>query len=206
MDLRSHGFTVLGAAFIVDVAMKFWVQAAPETAACFLLATPIGAIGIRPSVNNVLAFSLPVPNAWIWPIGWIVVLALIGALFRSTKYQAPPTLRSGQANSKQVPSTKSQIFNDRRLGIRYSNLFGIWNLSAYGGSAVGGEFGISDRHVAVLAVILGAVSNLFERTFFGGVTDYLAFTVLFPAFNIADLMVLVGIGAWWWTTRRHLAP
>jgi signal peptidase II len=56
----------------------------------------------------------------------------------------------------------------------------------------------------ILAVVfLGAASNLADRVFFGGVIDYLSFSTLFPAFNIADLMILGGVAAWWGAVRER---
>ncbi|MBI4143149.1 hypothetical protein HY480_04720, partial [Candidatus Uhrbacteria bacterium] len=69
-------------AFIVDIGMKEWVRRLPDVAAHFSFPTPFGAVGIVPSVNRVLAFSLPIPNAWIWPIGWFVVAVLMVKLVR----------------------------------------------------------------------------------------------------------------------------
>ena len=130
-------------AFVADVVVKMWVRAAPEAAARFSRATRWGIVGLAPSTNDVLAFSLPVANVWIWPMGWAVVVALIVYAFR-----APRSVR-----------------------------------------------------VAMVAIILGAISNLFDRTLRGGVTDYLALFHQFPAFNIADLLVLGGVVSWWWRTR-----
>ncbi|MBI4142856.1 signal peptidase II, partial [Candidatus Uhrbacteria bacterium] len=58
----------------------------------------------------------------------------------------------------------------------------------------------------VLAILLGAISNLLDRTFLGGVTDYFALTDQFPAFNIADLLIIGGVGWWVWRTRRAATP
>lgn len=118
----------------------------------FAFATPVGLVGFVPSHNTVLAFSLPIPNAVIWPIGWIIVLALLAVLVR--------------------------MVTMHRLS--------------------------SIAPVALLAVILGAISNLFDRTLRGGVTDYLAVTALFPAFNIADFIIMGGV-VWWWVTTRTSA-
>ena len=139
--------------FLLDVAMKIWVRQLPASAGRFAFWSPAGPIGIVPSVNAVLAFSLPIPNAWIWPIGWIVVAVLVGALGR-------------------ISNLKSQISNP--------------------------------HSAALLAIILGAISNLTDRTFLGGVTDYLSFTSLFPAFNVADLLILGGIIGWMRSTRSSV--
>ncbi|MDO8425108.1 MAG: signal peptidase II [bacterium] len=130
-------------AFVGDMILKFVAQRFLLVGDRCALETAAGLVGFVPSVNSVFAFSLPVPNAYIWPLGWVIVAFLVRALFRS----APP------------------------------------------------------RQFAVLAVLFGAVSNLTERTFLGGVTDYLALTNLFPAFNIADVLVMVGVAMWLSTSR-----
>jgi len=135
-------------AFIADIALKVWVRSTPANAGRFAFWPSVGPIGIVPSVNDVLAFSLPIANWYIWPIGWIVVAVLIRAFVSSRK----------------------QFQLHRR-------------------SAIG-------------AIILGAISNLMDRTFLGGVTDYLSFTNLFPAFNIADLLIIGGIVMLVWRDRR----
>lgn len=146
-------------AFVTDIVMKMWVRSDPANAGRFACWSSVGPIGIVPSVNDVLAFSLPIPNVVIWPVGWIVVLFLIYTLIRS-------------GNKFQIPDSKFQIRH---------------------------------RRLAITAIILGAISNLFDRTFLGGVTDYLSFTNLFPAFNTADLLILGGILGWVWCERRPLS-
>lgn len=42
-------------------------------------------------------------------------------------------------------------------------------------------------------IILGALSNLLDRLLFGYVIDYLNF-IIWPVFNLADVMVVVGVG------------
>lgn len=133
----------LPAVFVADIALKVIARTNPDALGHFLFSTQIGAIGFAPSVNDVLAFSLPIPNVWIWPVGWVVVLALFVALGRISGF----------------------------------------------------------RSVAILSIVLGAISNLIDRTFLGGVTDYLSLTNLFPAFNIADLLILSGIIAWAYRVR-----
>ncbi|MFH1430317.1 MAG: signal peptidase II [Candidatus Uhrbacteria bacterium] len=128
----------------LDVVLKVYARELLETGTRVAMATPIGFFGFVPSVNAVLAFSFPIPNAFIWPIGWLVVCVLIWV-----------ALRAGRA-----------------------------------------------LRVAYACIILGALSNLFERTFLGGVTDYLSISRVFPAFNIADLLILFGIGWMLVVTRR----
>ncbi len=51
--------------------------------------------------------------------------------------------------------------------------------------------------IAELLVCAGAVSNLYDRIFYGGVIDFLCFQLgswQFPIFNIADMMIVCGIG------------
>jgi lipoprotein signal peptidase len=129
----------LSAACAVDIIVKIAARTAPVTVGYFSFTTPFGMVGLVPSVNDVLAFSLPIPNVWIWPVG-LVVVAL---LFRV--------------------HTRSPDIRERR---------------------------------AIFAIILGAVSNLIDRVFLGGVTDYLSFSDVFPAFNIADLLIIGGIIGW----------
>ncbi len=125
--------------FAIDVALKIVARMNPDALGRFSFPTRFGTIGLSPSVNDVLAFSLPVPNAIIWPIGWVVVAFLI--------FSGP----------------KSQV---------------------------------SGLRLAIGAITLGAFSNLTGRSFLGGVTDYLSFTDLFPAFNVSDLLILGGIVGW----------
>lgn len=131
--------------FLADVTVKILVRQHPATAGRFAFWTPLGPIGMVPSTNDVLAFSLPIPNVVIWPVGWVVVAALLWELRR-------------------ISHLKFQIPN-RRV-------------------------------TAIGMVVLGALSNLIDRTLLGGVTDYLSFTNLFPAFNVADLLILGGIAGW----------
>jgi signal peptidase II len=45
-----------------------------------------------------------------------------------------------------------------------------------------------------VAIIFGAVSNVIDRIFYGGVIDYIFLLDALPAFNIADLLITLGIG------------
>lgn len=47
---------------------------------------------------------------------------------------------------------------------------------------------------ATSLVFAGAVSNLIDRIRFGSVVDYVNFVGWFPVFNIADVMIVVGVG------------
>lgn len=135
--------------FVADIVLKLFARTMLASGERFAYATPVGLVGFVPSHNDVLAFSLPIPNGWIWPVGWVIVLALLIALGR------------------------------------ISNL----------------RFEISNFQATLLAIILGAISNLLDRMLRGGVTDYLSMTSLFPAFNIADLLIIGGVLGWWATPR-----
>ena len=143
----------IAVAFLADIAMKIWVRSDPANAGRFAFWPSVGPIGVVPSMNDVLAFSLPIANRLIWPIGWLVVLMLIGALRRN----------------------------------------GEWRMEN------------GECRIAIASIILGAISNLADRTFLGGVTDYLSFTNLFPAFNIADLLIVSGIVGWAMAERNRAA-
>tara|TARA_R110002072_G_scaffold115_7_gene759 strand:- start:4942 stop:5403 length:462 start_codon:yes stop_codon:yes gene_type:complete len=55
--------------------------------------------------------------------------------------------------------------------------------------------------VALGAVIGGALGNIVDRVRFGGVTDFLDFylgTAHWPAFNLADVFVVCGVGTLLW--------
>ena len=59
--------------------------------------------------------------------------------------------------------------------------------------------------IALAAVIGGALGNLFDRFKFGGVIDFLDFHVLqyhWPAFNIADIAIVLGLGVYWFRERK----
>lgn len=105
--------------------------------AVWAVETDAGYVGVVPSTNAVLAFSFPVPNAVIWPVGIAVGIALVVFLVRAR-------------------TTRERV-----------------------------GFGI---------ILLGAAPNLVDRIAYGGVTDYVALTNLFPAFNIADLLIFAGVG------------
>jgi signal peptidase II len=59
--------------------------------------------------------------------------------------------------------------------------------------------------LALSAVIGGALGNLFDRFKFGGVIDFLDFHILgyhWPAFNIADMAIVLGLTAYWFFERK----
>lgn len=52
---------------------------------------------------------------------------------------------------------------------------------------------------ALALILSGAVGNVYERIFYGYVTDFLDFyfrTWHWPAFNVADISISTGIGLW----------
>lgn len=49
--------------------------------------------------------------------------------------------------------------------------------------------------VAFVLIISGAIGNLIDRLFIGYVRDFLYFILInFPVFNVADILVVVGVG------------
>lgn len=136
---------LIAVAIATDVVLKMVARQMLPVGEHFAWGTRAGWVGFMPSTNEVLAFSLPIPNAVIWPVGVAVVIALIVHAVR------------------------------RRMAT--------------------GRF-----DVLLLAVILGAISNLTERIALGGVTDYLSVTSMFPAFNIADLLIIGGVIGWWFAS------
>lgn len=49
--------------------------------------------------------------------------------------------------------------------------------------------------VAFVLIISGAIGNLIDRLFLGYVRDFLYFILInFPIFNVADILVVVGVG------------
>ena len=50
-------------------------------------------------------------------------------------------------------------------------------------------------HFITVLVIVGAVSNLIDRLKFGYVIDYINLK-FWPVFNLADVMIVVGVGLW----------
>ena len=57
----------------------------------------------------------------------------------------------------------------------------------------------------VYLIIAGAISNIFDRIFYGGVVDY--FTLSFiPTFNVADICIVLGIGIFIYHTLSQAYP
>ncbi len=49
-------------------------------------------------------------------------------------------------------------------------------------------------YIGLVLLFAGTLSNLFDRIYFGYVTDFLTFSFIpFPAFNIADISNLIGV-------------
>lgn len=49
--------------------------------------------------------------------------------------------------------------------------------------------------IALVMIISGAIGNLLDRIFLGYVRDFLYFILIdFPIFNVADILVVVGVG------------
>lgn len=46
------------------------------------------------------------------------------------------------------------------------------------------------------SVLLGALSNLYDRILLGGVIDYIYLSSSLPIFNIADLLIVGGLSLW----------
>jgi lipoprotein signal peptidase len=54
-------------------------------------------------------------------------------------------------------------------------------------------------HVALSMILAGALGNLHDRLRWGGVRDFVDFyAIRYPAFNLADSMIVVGVGLVLW--------
>ena len=67
---------------------------------------------------------------------------------------------------------------------------------------------LKNKELGLLFIVLGGLSNFFDRLFLGYVVDYLRIFILpISLFNIADLMVIFGIvliiHRGWWQRRGH---
>jgi signal peptidase II len=59
---------------------------------------------------------------------------------------------------------------------------------------------------ALALILSGAVGNVYERLFYGYVTDFLDFyykNYHWPAFNVADISISTGIGLWLFAELRE---
>lgn len=182
--------------FAADITLKILARTDPDALGRFSFLPSVGTIGLAPSVNSVLAFSLPVPNVWIWPIGWIIVAVLIWVFFNRESHQGSPKkivvekLENGNGNEKLDNGSSTNFYSQiSKTNFHYPNNHFLNR--------------ISQRRSALLILLCGALSNLTDRTFLGGVTDYLSFTDLFPAFNIADFFIVGGIVGWMRSTRER---
>lgn len=58
------------------------------------------------------------------------------------------------------------------------------------------------RVLATLLMLLGALSNLYDRIFFGYVVDWAYLGRWWPVFNLADVMIAVGLILFIWPRSR----
>lgn len=56
-------------------------------------------------------------------------------------------------------------------------------------------------HFLTLLIVVGASSNLLDRLRFGFVIDYINLK-FWPVFNLADVMIVAGVGLWLWGLSR----
>lgn len=56
--------------------------------------------------------------------------------------------------------------------------------------------------LTVLAVIVGALSNFIDRLLYGGVIDYIKIVSWWPVFNLADVLISVGLISWLYILMR----
>jgi signal peptidase II len=111
---------------------------------------------------------------------------------------------------------------DWRLSMNHGSAFGLFSghngarifLSVVGVLAVFGMFWLMKRsredqrvlHVALALVAGGTVGNLVDRIYFGVVTDFVLWrykTKEWPVFNIADVVLVVGVGLMFLDTARE---
>jgi signal peptidase II len=62
------------------------------------------------------------------------------------------------------------------------------------------------KRFALLFILAGAVGNIYDRIAYGNVVDFLDFyykTYHWPAFNVADISICVGIGLWLYMEIFH---
>jgi lipoprotein signal peptidase len=57
----------------------------------------------------------------------------------------------------------------------------------------------------VYLIIAGAISNILDRIFYGGVVDYFALSFI-PTFNAADISIVAGIGIFIYHTLSQAYP
>jgi signal peptidase II len=62
------------------------------------------------------------------------------------------------------------------------------------------------KRLALAFILAGAVGNIYDRIAYGNVVDFLDFyykTYHWPAFNVADMSISVGIGLWLYLEIFH---
>jgi len=59
--------------------------------------------------------------------------------------------------------------------------------------------------VPAYLIITGALSNIIDRIFYGGVIDYFSLPLI-PTFNLADICVVMGIGIFIYHTLSQVYP
>jgi signal peptidase II len=62
------------------------------------------------------------------------------------------------------------------------------------------------KRLALAFILAGAVGNIYDRIAYGNVVDFLDFyykTYHWPAFNVADISISVGIGLWLYLEIFH---
>jgi signal peptidase II len=62
------------------------------------------------------------------------------------------------------------------------------------------------KRLALAFILAGAVGNIYDRIAYGNVVDFLDFyykTYHWPAFNVADISISVGIGLWLYLELSH---
>jgi len=54
-------------------------------------------------------------------------------------------------------------------------------------------------------IVVGGLSNVFERVVFGCIIDFVSVFSFFPVFNIADSMITLGVvgGLWRWLVKEN---
>jgi len=67
------------------------------------------------------------------------------------------------------------------------------------------KFSLAKR-LALAFILAGAVGNIYDRIAYGNVVDFLDFyykTYHWPAFNVADISICIGIGLWLYLELFH---
>lgn len=153
----------------------------------------------------------------------VVALLSLGA-DQATKVWARHTLPVHPANcevpeamaARQCVGVAESVIDgywDWRLSMNHGSAFGLFSsqdgarifLSVIGILAVGGMIWMLKKsrpdqtilHWALALVAGGAVGNLIDRIYFGVVTDFVLWryqTKEWPVFNIADVVLVVGVG------------